>query len=68
MKWKGTTITPRSNDNPSFGHHRRSYVFGPKTFVKDLKTGTVVNDVDSVLDGDIDKFLIETLILNKKKS
>jgi protein subunit release factor B len=68
MKWKGDTITPRSNDTPSFGHQRRSYVFGPKNFVKDDKTGTIVNDVDTVLDGDLDKFMTDALILKQKKN
>lgn len=41
-----------------WGHQIRSYVFQPYTLVKDLRTGHEVGDIGSVMDGDIDDFVI----------
>jgi len=41
----------------SWGYQKRSYVLNPYKLVKDLKTGVVVTDVDSVLDGFLEKFI-----------
>ncbi len=43
----------------SFGSQIRNYVMYPYRLVKDLRTGFESGNVDAVLDGDIDKFVIE---------
>ena len=45
----------------NFGSQIRSYVMQPYKLVKDNRTGTEVTDVDSVLDGNIDKFIYDNL-------
>jgi peptide chain release factor 2 len=51
----------------AWGSQIRSYVLQPYRMVKDHKTGIEAGDVDSVLDGDIDKFLKESLKLKARK-
>ena len=51
----------------AWGSQIRSYVLQPYRMVKDHKTGTEVGDVDSVLDGDIDIFLKESLKAKARK-
>ncbi len=43
----------------SFGNQIRNYVMYPYTLVKDVRTGVETGNVEAVLDGDIDKFVIE---------
>ncbi|MFM8568955.1 MAG: peptide chain release factor-like protein, partial [Candidatus Kapaibacterium sp.] len=40
-----------------WGSQIRSYVFQPYTMVNDHRTETKVNDVHSVMDGDLDVFI-----------
>ena len=44
-----------------WGNQARSYVLDPYTQVKDHRTGYTVIDVEKVLDGDIDAFIMEEL-------
>ena len=44
-----------------WGNQARSYVLDPYTQVKDHRTGYTVTDVEKVLDGDIDAFIMEEL-------
>ncbi len=43
----------------SFGSQIRNYVMYPYTLVKDLRTGAESGNVDAVLSGDIDRFVVE---------
>ena len=45
----------------NFGSQIRSYVMQPYKLVKDNRTGTEDSDVESVLDGNIDKFIYDNL-------
>ena len=42
-----------------FGSGKRSYVMCPYTLVKDNDTGCETSDVEGVLNGNIEKFIIE---------
>ena len=42
----------------SWGNQIRSYVFQPYRMVKDLRTGVQTSDVQAVMDGDLDGFVI----------
>ena len=44
-----------------WGSQIRSYVFHPYIMVKDLRTGVETGNGDAVMDGDLDKFILEFL-------
>lgn len=49
------------NMDINFGSQIRSYVFHPYKLVKDHRTGAEIGNTDSVMDGNIDKFIDEYL-------
>jgi peptide chain release factor 2 len=49
----------------SFGSQIRNYVLAPYRLVKDARTKLERGDVDSVLDGDLDDFIKEYLLLRR---
>lgn len=50
----------------AWGNQIRSYVFTPYTLVKDLRTGVETSNVQAVMDGDLDQFVI-AFLLGKKR-
>ncbi|MCL2626341.1 MAG: peptide chain release factor 2 [Cystobacterineae bacterium] len=46
----------------AFGSQIRSYVLAPYRLVKDLRTGVETGNVDKVLDGDLDAFIVAQLM------
>ena len=60
MKDKISNIRGDIKDN-SFGSQIRNYILQPYKLVKDLRTGEETTDADSVLDGDIENFIMAYL-------
>jgi peptide chain release factor 2 len=49
-----------------FGSQIRNYVLAPYRLVKDVRTGYEVGNADAVLDGDIDGFITEYLMMHSQ--
>ena len=60
MKDKISNIRGDIKDN-SFGSQIRNYILQPYKLVKDLRTGEETSDADSVLDGNIENFIMAYL-------
>jgi peptide chain release factor 2 len=50
------------NNRDGWGHQIRSYILD-RSVVKDARTGVETCDVKAVLDGDLDQFILPTLLL-----
>ena len=57
----------KSKKDISWGNQIRSYIFQPYTMVKDHRTKVENNNIQAVMDGDIDKFLHQYLIMSGEK-
>jgi peptide chain release factor 2 len=51
----------------AWGSQIRSYVFHPYSMVKDHRTNLEIGNVQAVMDGDIDEFIVEYLRKLKTK-
>ena len=54
----------QSKKKIEWGSQIRNYVFHPYQLVKDLRTGFSINNINSVMDGDLNDF-IKSFLLNK---
>jgi peptide chain release factor 2 len=60
-----TALLEANKQEISFGSQIRNYVLAPYRLVKDARTKLERGDVDSVLNGDIDDFIKEFLLLRR---
>jgi len=57
-----------SKEQIAWGSQIRSYVCQPYQLVKDLRTEYETSDIDGVLDGDLDGFIEEYLLMSAEKA
>jgi peptide chain release factor 2 len=57
-----------SKDQNTWGSQIRSYVLQPYQLVKDLRTEYETSDTGGVLDGDLDRFIEEYLLMSAEKA
>lgn len=60
-KEKEANLNRNTEDAIGWGYQIRSYVLHPYQMVKDLRTSHEVGNINAVLDGDLDQFIVATL-------
>ena len=70
MKFRGKKLEELQGElkDIEWGSQIRSYVLHPYRMVKDHRTGEETGDVDSVLDGDLSRFIEAFLAKGDEKS
>ncbi len=64
----GVLMSERRRRDAAWGRQVRSYVMHPHQLVKDHRTGHVEHDVDRVLDGELDGFVMSYLRDRKRRA